>query len=591
MNTTVKQQLVDLFKKSLLSLDLLKELSGHIVCAETNNPQHGDYQVNLVMQLAKKIGKKPHDLANEIIQHLPKNDLIQNSTVAGPGFINIKLSDSYLVNFIKHIDQVNYLAKPETVVVDYSSPNLAKEMHVGHLRSTIIGDSLVRINEFIGNKVLRCNHVGDWGTQFGMLVAYILEQDLYKDGGLTIKDLESLYQQAKIRFDQDQEFANNARDYVVKLQSGDAQIKKIWQEFVSISLQHCQQLYDILKVKLTTDDVYGESYYNDLLPKMIDILKQKQLLQMSQGAACVFCNFDDKKQSQEEDENHSTEDVFIVQKQDGGFLYSTTDLATLYTRNISLYADKILYVVDARQALHFKMLFDVAKRAEIASDIMKLEHVKFGVMCNAQGQPFKTRDGGTVKLIDLIHEAHDRAKKMLLSKNVDASINIDELAQHLAISAIKYSDLSKNRTSDYIFDYDQMLSFEGNTAPYILYAYTRINSIFQKLPALAQGAADFVLDYNLLQHEVEREVMCHLTKFPDVVLQSAEQNMPHFICGYVYKLATLFMRFYEHCPVIVFDDDKQLTPLAKIRIALLKVVAKTIFNSLDLLGIETVNRM
>ncbi len=585
MKKTLKQQLVALFEASLINLDLLKEIPINLSCNETNNPEHGDYQINIVMQLAKIIGKKPHDLANDIIANLPQNDLIVQCNVAGPGFINIKIADDYLSNFIQFdMKEIDYtFGNRQLVIIDYSSPNLAKEMHVGHLRSTIIGDSLVRINEFIGNEVIKRNHVGDWGTQFGMLVAYILKHDLYENGKISIKDLESIYTAAKIQFDQDEGFAIQARDYVVKLQSGDKEVYKIWQEFVEISLQHCQHLYDLLQVKLTREDVYGESYYNSLLSKIISILDSKGLLKISQGASCVFCNVDANNQEDEQ--------VFIVQKQDGGYLYSTTDLATLYSRYNDLKADKILYVVDARQALHFKMLFDVAQRANIVGDDIKLEHVKFGVMCNKTGQPFKTREGGTVKLIDLINESYQRAKNILSARNTAEEIDIDHLANHLAISAIKYSDLSKNRTSDYIFDYDQMLSFEGNTAPYILYAYTRINSIFKRIE---QGKyKDIYAQYSriLIQDDITRDLVIHLAKFPDVLMQANELNLPHFICGYVYKLATIFMRFYEHCSVIITDDKGNLTDLACSRIKLLSIVADTIQNNLKLLGISTVNQM
>jgi arginyl-tRNA synthetase len=586
MKKTLKQHLVALFEASLINLDLLKEIPVELSCNETNNPAHGDYQINIVMKLAKKLDKKPHDLACEIIDSLPQNDLIMQCNVAGPGFINIKIADAYLIDFIQFdMHEIDYtFGKMQLVVVDYSSPNLAKEMHVGHLRSTIIGDSLVRINEFSGNKVIKRNHVGDWGTQFGMLVAYILKYDLYKDGRISIKDLESIYTAAKIEFDQDEDFAIQAREYVVKLQSGNIEVYKIWQEFVEISLQHCQHLYDLLQVKLTRDDVYGESYYNSLLPKIISILSSKGLLKISQGASCVFCNVDAN--------NEEEEQVFIVQKQDGGYLYSTTDLATLYSRSNDLKADKILYVVDGRQALHFKMLFDVAIRANIVNNNIKLEHVKFGVMCNKNGQPFKTRDGGTVKLIDLINESYKRAKAILYARNIAKEIDIDKLANHLAISAIKYSDLSKNRTSDYIFDYDQMLSFEGNTAPYILYAYTRIKSIFKKIE-LAQYKIDSLHKDSciIIQDDITRDLVIHLARFPDVLIQANEHNMPHFICGYVYKLATIFMRFYEHCSVIITDDNSDLTNLSLSRIKLLRIVADTIQNNLKLLGINTVDQM
>ena len=580
---TLKHELTELFKTSLNKLDLLQYIATNIVVQETANTSHGDYQFNIAMSLAKKNGRNPHDLAKNIIDNLPDNNLISRCEIAGPGFINITLTDKFLLEFVQNKLLTScYVNNPQLVIVDYSSPNLAKQMHVGHLRSTIIGDSLVRINEFIGNKVIRRNHVGDWGTQFGMLLAYILENNLYQNNKLDIQNLEELYQKAKIKFEESEEFANKSREYVVKLQSGDELMYSIWQEFVKISTNHCQQLYDLLQVKLQPDDIYGESYYNHLLPRIIDILQQQSMLEISQGAACVFYK----------------DEVFIVRKKDGGFLYSTTDLATIYDRVNQLHVDKILYVVDARQSQHFQLLFAISKQAKIAPDNLHLEHVKFGVMCDSQGKPFKTREGGTVKLLDLLKEAKIRAEKMLIEKGVE--LNRMELAKSLSISAIKYADLSKNRTSDYMFNYDHMLSFEGNTAPYILYAYTRINSIFNKAMLYFKGSkvedlsALLETSIMLIEHKIERELILHIVIFPDTILKTAGQSMPHFLCNYVYKLATLFMRFYETCPVIIVEKTEgqnHLNKLSKSRLKLLVILSTVIQYSLDCLGISTVTRM
>lgn len=588
MNQTLKQQLTSLLESSLNKLNLLPLIKEKLICVETSDERYGDYQFNIVMQLAKQLAQSPHHLANQIIQNLPVNKIIAKAEIAGPGFINTTIRDDILCQFIQFdLDRIDYQQSPLTVVIDYSSPNLAKQMHVGHLRSTIIGDSLVRINEFIGNKVIKRNHVGDWGTQFGMLIAYINQYKLNSNDDFLIEELENIYTEAKQQFDIDSNFATTARLAVVNLQQGNinSETYKTWQQIVSVSLKHCQIIYDLLQVKLTLDDVYGESYYNDLLPKMVTMLADKQLLKLSQGAYCVFCQLDDTTECH----------PFIVQKQDGGYLYATSDLATLYQRIYQLKADKIIYVVDARQTLHFKLLFAVAKQVGFTNSKITLQHVQFGVMCNQKGQPFKTREGNTVKLINLIKEAEQRSMMMLLNQQHGQALPLSDqkkLAQNLAIASIKYADLAKNRSHDYIFDYEQMLSFNGNTAPYLLYAYTRVNSVLKKTNLNLDPSLNLLDNYQIIiSDNITRQLIIHLSKFPDAIIQANQTNMPHFICNYVYKLATIFMKFYEQCPVIIYDEVGQFTELSYSRVKLLTIVAKNIKNSLNLLGINTVDKM
>ncbi|PYG96627.1 arginine--tRNA ligase, partial [Arthrobacter stackebrandtii] len=414
----------------------------------------------------KKTILKPRDLAEKMIAALPDTADISKVEIAGPGFLNFFQNTDALANRLDaaladdHLG-VRKAGPSEKVVIDMSAPNLAKEMHVGHLRSTIIGDSVARVLEFLGDNVIRQNHVGDWGTQFGMLMAYLQENPITSD---ELSDLENFYRAAKKRFDESEEFANRARGLVVKLQAGDPECLALWTRFKDISLSHCQKTYELLNVKLTMADVMGESAYNDDLANVVAELKAKGLLVEDQGAQCVFL---------EEFKNSEGEPLpVIVQKADGGYLYATTDLAAVRYRSNVLHADRALYFVDQRQALHFNQVFEVARRAGFVGHPMQMEHMGFGTMNGADGRPFKTRDGGTVKLIDLLTEAKERAYALVKEKNPSlADEDLRHIGEVVGIGAVKYADLSKHRTSDYSFNFELMLNFEGNTAPYLLYAY------------------------------------------------------------------------------------------------------------------------
>lgn len=549
-----------------------------IILQPAKNRDFGDYQINGVMGAAKKTRQNPRELAQKVANALQQNPLIATAEVAGPGFINLKLRPEKLAQYIKASLQDEHLgiarnSKPQTIVIDYSSPNLAKEMHVGHLRSSIIGDSLNRVLTFLGHKVIAQNHVGDWGTQFGMLVAYLIEQQQNGRADLELADLEQFYRNAKVRFDEDKNFADTARDYVVKLQSGDASVLALWQQFVQTSLQHAQAVYKKLGLKLLPADVTGESFYNDQLQSTVNELLAKGIAVDSDGTKVVFLD---------EFKNQDSEPAaFIIQKKDGGFLYASTDLACLRYRINTLHGNRLLYVVDARQSLHFDELFTVARKAGWLPDTVHAEHVPFGTMMGKDGKPFKTRSGDTVKLMDLLNEAVTRASVLVASKNPELSADeIAHIGEVVGIGAVKYADLSKNRTSDYIFDWDSMLSFEGNTAPYLQYAYTRVQSVFRKAGTWDNNAAI------TLNEAMEQQLAVELLKFEDVLDSVANTSYPHYLAAYLYQIATLFSRFYEACPILKADEATRNS-----RLQLTSLTGKTLQQGLALLGIDTLETM
>ena len=548
-----------------------------------SRPEFGDYQANGVMRLAKQLKINPRELANQIIEELNshKDNIVERYELAGPGFINIFLRNEEILKRANRITnkEVPLVPKAEKclkITVDYSSPNLAKEMHVGHLRGTIIGDAIVRILEKKGHKVIRQNHVGDWGTQFGMLICYMkeLQSSAEEDLPKALSDLEKFYQVAKKRFDVDDEFAVNARKEVVHLQSGNKNSIRIWEQFINESLNHCDEIYAKLNVTLTRSHLDAESKYNDALPGIISQLESRGLLSESEGAKCVFL-----PQFLGKDGDKLP---VIVQKSDGGYLYSTTDLAAIDYKCQELDIDRALYVVDARQSLHFQQVFAVAEKANLASDKISLEHIAYGTMMDSSGKPFKTRSGGTTKLIELLDESVSRAYALVTEKNPE----LDEkerlkIAEKVGIGSVKYADLSKNRTSDYIFDWSTMLSFEGNTAPYLMYAFARIKSILAK----ASGEKRYTL-ITILESSEERLLLIKLLQFPEIIDSVALDCFPNQLCNYLHELAGLFMRFYEACPILKAKDALQDS-----RLSLAEFTSLTLKEGLDLLGIETLEKM
>lgn len=563
----LKQQINNVIKEAFTKAGIEQEPMS---VTEATKAEFGDFQFNGAMALAKTLGKNPRMIATEIIENLDLTGVLAKAEIAGPGFINLWLNPAWLASQCEAARKDSRLGvekrkTPVKVVVDYSGPNMAKQMHVGHLRSSIIGDTLANLLTYLGDEVIRQNHIGDWGTQFGMLIAYL--EEIHEEGTVSLKDLEQFYKDAKGRFDEDEAFADKAREYVVKIQSGDTHCLALWQKFIDISLGHCEEVYEKLGVSLTREDVRAESFYNDDLHSVISDLDAKGLLTQSDGAQCVFLE--------------GEEVPVIVQKGDGGYLYATTDLAALRYRAQTLGAQRISYVVDARQGEHFKQVFRVAKEAGFVPEDVKLEHIAFGTMMGKDGKPFKTREGGTVKLIELLDEAVAKAKETINDRESYSEEELERLAKIIGIGAVKYADLSINRESNYIFNWDKMLSFEGNTSLYMQYAYARIQSIFRKYDGPMEG--DIIIG-DVLEHRLSTMLL----RFEDVLDRAAIDAAPNQITTYLYELATLFMRFYEQNPILKEGVD-EATKMSRLLLA--DLTAKTIKKGLDILGIETVDKL
>lgn len=543
--------------------------------------QFGDYQANGMMAVAKKLGMAPRQLAEQVLTHLDLNGIASKVEIAGPGFINIFLDPAFLAQHVQQALASDRLGvtqpTKQTVVVDYSAPNVAKEMHVGHLRSTIIGDAAVRTLEFLGHNVIRANHVGDWGTQFGMLIAWLEKQQQENAGEMALADLEGFYRDAKKHYDEDEAFAERARSYVVKLQGGDEYFREMWRKLVDITMSQNQLTYDRLNVTLTRDDVMGESLYNPMLPGIVADLKAKGLAVESEGATVVF--LDEYKNKEGEPMG------VIIQKKDGGYLYTTTDIACAKYRYETLHADRVLYYIDSRQHQHLMQAWTIVRKAGYVPDSVPLEHHMFGMMLGKDGKPFKTRAGGTVKLADLLDEALERARRLVAEKNPDMPADeLEKLANAVGIGAVKYADLSKNRTTDYIFDWDNMLAFEGNTAPYMQYAYTRVLSVFRKADIDESALANAQV---IINEDREAQLAARLLQFEETLTVVAREGTPHVMCAYLYDVAGLFSGFYEHCPILSAENEE----IRNSRLKLAQLTAKTLKLGLDTLGIETVERM
>ncbi|AFZ53664.1 arginine--tRNA ligase [Cyanobacterium aponinum] len=551
-----------------------------------SNPKFGDYQCNIALPLAKSLQQKPRAIAENIVNHAQTQDFCLPLEIAGPGFINITIKPEYIAEKIKLNQQderlgVEKVSEKQKVIVDFSSPNIAKEMHVGHLRSTIIGDSIARVLEFRGHDVLRLNHVGDWGTQFGMLIAYLrLEKPevLTTANVVDIGDLVTLYKQAKIKFDNDAEFQETARQEVVKLQNKDAESIKAWQLLCEQSRKEFEIIYRLLDIKLIER---GESFYNPFLPDVIKDLETANILTEDQGAKCVFLDGFVNKEGNPL--------PLIVQKSDGGYNYATTDLAAIKYRIKEDEAERIIYVTDAGQANHFAQVFQVAKKANFVPDNVELVHVPFGLVLAEDGKKIKTRSGETIKLKDLLKEAVNRAKQDLENRLTTEGRNeeedfINEVSQIVGLSAVKYADLSQNRTTDYRFSYDKMLALQGNTAPYLLYAYVRVQGISRK------GNIDLdKLESNqdiLLTEETELVLAKHLLQLDYIIKEVEKDLLPNRLCLYLFELSQKFNQFYDQCPILQAEEEVKLS-----RLILADLTAKTIKLGLSLLGISVLERM
>jgi len=561
----------------------------------STDPKFGDYQANGVMGLAKKLKTNPRKLAEEVVKNLDLGAICEEPEVAGPGFINLRLKPEFLADRLLEINMhiaslgIDNTAEPKTIVVDFSSPNIAKQMHVGHLRSTIIGDCICRILECLGHNVIRQNHIGDWGTQFGMLCA-LLNEKVHKaskgegllDVSKTLEDLEVFYKEAKVRYDTDEEFALTARDAVCGLHNGDTFWINEWKDIVRESRKHYLPIYRLLKVDLKEEHERGESTYNDSLPEVVADLKQKGLAVESDGAVCVFPDGFKNKEGEPL--------PFIIQKSDGAYLYATTDLAALRYRVNELKANTIIYVTDSRQKLHFEMLFAVAKMAGWVGDDVELSHVMFGSVLGEDGTPLKTRSGENVKLKELLDEAVERAKSVVEEKNPELSSQEKErIAKAVGIGAVKYSDYSNNRTSDYVFSFDKMLAMDGNTAPYMQYAYARIKSIERKAEDKKVSIEKELenLQTLSLSEPAELDLAKYLVRYGEALQAAVTDYRPNYLTTYLYELAQKFSAFYTNCPVLKAEPDKRPT-----RLLLCDLTAKTIRHGLsELLGIEVVEQM
>lgn len=550
------------------------------IVKQSAKAQFGDYQANGVMAAAKKMGMPPRQLAEKVIELLDLDGIADKTEIAGPGFINIFLSPAWLTAQLETAladDKLGLtLVKPMTIAIDYSAPNVAKQMHVGHLRSTIIGDAAARTQEYLGHKVIRCNHVGDWGTQFGMLIAYLEKMQNEDAGDMALADLEAFYREAKKHYDEDEVFAERARGYVVKLQGGDEYCRTMWRKLVDITMQQNQETYNRLNVTLTEDDVMGESLYNDMLPGIVSDLMNRGIAEESEGAIVVYLD---------EFKNKEGEPMgVIIRKKDGGYLYTTTDIACAKYRHDVLHADRVLYYIDSRQHQHLMQAWTIVRKAGYIPESMTLEHHMFGMMLGKDGKPFKTRAGGTIRLSDLLDEAVERAEKLIREKNSDMPEDeLKQLAEVVGIGAVKYADLSKSRTTDYIFDWDNMLAFEGNTAPYMQYAYTRVASVFKR----ADIDADSLTQPIILTDDRERQLAARLLQFEETITAVAREGLPHMMCSYLYDLAGLFSGFYEHCPILAAESEE----LRQSRLKLALLTQKTLKAGLDTLGIGTVEKM
>lgn len=587
MKTTL-EQLKPRFEQALVAAFGAGYAGLDPILVPASNPRFGDYQSNVALSLSKQLGQPPRAIAEQIVAQLDVNNICEVPTVAGPGFINLILKPPYLevqLNTIQTDSRLGVITAktPQQIVVDFSSPNIAKEMHVGHLRSTIVGDCIARILEFRSHDVLRLNHVGDWGTQFGMLITHLREAELVNAYDLIdLGDLVQFYREAKKRFDTDADFQERSRKAVVDLQSGKEEAKTAWRFLCVTSRREFNEIYNLLNVHF--DEERGESFYNPFLPNVIEDLDKAGLLVEDQGAKVVFL---------EGFTNKGGEPLpLIVQKSDGGYNYATTDLAAIRYRIEHDHAKQIIYVTDAGQANHFAQVFQVARRAGWVPDDVELVHVPFGLVLGEDGKKFKTRSGDTVRLRDLLDEAIARARADLEARlKEEGRKETQEFIAHVAhvigISAVKYADLSQNRTSNYIFSYDKMLNLQGNTAPYMLYAYARIQGISRK------GEINFEqLGENakvLLQHETELSLAKHLLQLSEVISDVEQDLLPNRLCDYLFQLSQKFNQFYDRdrgVPVLNAEEPQRTS-----RLVLCNLTARTLKLGLSLLGIPVLERM
>lgn len=537
-----------------------------------------DYQCNVAMSLARTVGRPPREVAEVIVSHLDSADLLDRTEIAGPGFVNLVLRREWLQQRATHLAGDQRVGAPLTetprrIALDYSSPNVAKEMHVGHLRSSIIGDALSRLLTFAGHEVIPHNHLGDWGTPFGMLIEHLVDEGA--DADHSISDLSEFYQQARAKFDRDPEFTERSRRRVVLLQSGDAATLALWHTLVEESSRHFEHVYQLLGIQLTTKDAYGESFYNPYLDDTVGELQAQGLTVLSDGAVCVFPpGFT----------NRDGEPLpLIVRKRDGGYGYAATDLATIRYWVGERGVHDLLYVVGSPQAQHFQMVFAVARQAGWLTDNQHAEHIGFGAVLGEGGKQIRTRAGGTVKLVDLLTEAVDRAAAIIVERSELDEAEQAQVARAVGIGSVKYADLSSDRDKDYVFSWTKMLAMDGNTAVYLQYANARILSIVRRAGTLPPAGTPV-----LLTEEAERALVLALLRWPAAVRAATESYRPHTLCGYLYELATAWSGFYERCHILSPDTPPDVRAS---RLVLAQTTSRTLTLGLALLGIEAPNRV
>jgi arginyl-tRNA synthetase len=566
---------------------------------QVRSSSFADFQANVALPLGKRLGRAPREVAGELTARLDVTDMCAEPVVSGPGFINFTLRDEWIAGQASQMLGDPRLglapaASPQTVVVEYSSPNVAKEMHVGHLRTTIVGDAIARVLAFAGHRVIRDNHVGDWGTPFGMLIEHLLDVGPDSaEAALLTTDPNAFYQAARRKFDTEPEFAERARSRLVRLQAGDPDTLAIWQRLVDISREYLHQVYSRLGVSLTDDDIRGESFYNDMLADTVGELEERGIASQSEGALCAFPGGFTGREGRPL--------PLIIRKSDGGYNYASTDLAAVRYRVDKLSCDRSVYVVGSEQALHFQMVFAVARQAGWIPAAARFEHAQIGMVLGQDGNRLKTREGETPKLSGLLQEGVDRARGIL--EELDAAARFEEaeldaVAEAVGIGAVKYADLSTARESAYLFDWDRMISFRGNTGPYLQYATARIRSIFRR--AAGAGAADSSAAESVADAEAaarragvaiaaaqERALALRLLSFGAMVTQLGETAEPHRLCAYLFDVASLFTTFYEECPVLKAESES----LRVSRLALCALTLDVLTMGLHLLGVPIPERM
>lgn len=586
----LREYLEDLITHTLNEFIKAQDVEGkldhsQVYPAIIKNSKFADYQVNGILPLAKPLAKNPLELAEAFASEFAKANLVSEANplavfkgieASKPGFINLHLNEAWLESLMPRLADLQAEVQsdhPQRILVDYSSPNIAKEMHVGHLRTTIIGDSLVRVLQYTGNDVIKANHIGDWGTQFGMLIAFMEESEKDPSLNVNVSDLDGFYRQSKKRFDEDQAFQDYARSLVVKLQAGDPHYLQQWQKLVNITMMQNNETYRRLGVLLTDADIMGESLYNPMLPTAVADALEQGVATNDEGAVVVHLS---------EFQNKDGEDFgVILRKSDGGYLYATTDLAAMKYRSETLKAEKIIYCTDMRQANHFAQIEIIARKMGYLPKEVDIIHCGFGMMLGTDNKPFKSRSGDVVRLGDLLDEAVERTTKLLQERGSEIEgEERQQIIEALAYGAIKYADLSKNRTTDYVFDWDRMISFDGNTAPYMQYSYARIQSILRRFEKPANNQVK-------ITNEWERNLVLKLQEFADVIDKVTQTYQPHLICTYLYELSSMFNAFYENVNVSKTED----LALRDSRINLIQYTASVIKTGLDLLGIKVVERM